>query len=97
MINYPDFMLYDHFNATFWARIEKIGLEKVQAMADEIKDFSKDLEDECIDGYREVESWNGKMIKGMRFTVKSMLVTDVGDGDGCVDHVLVTTKRPKVF
>ena len=95
MINYPDFMLYDHFNATFWARIEKIGLEKVQAMADEIKDFSKDLEDECIDGYREVESWNGKMIKGMRFTVKSMLVTDVGDG--CVDHVLVTTKRSKVF
>ena len=77
MINYPDFMLYDHFNATFWARIEKIGLEKVQAMADKIKQFSKDLEDECIGGYREVESWNGKMIKGMRFTVESMLVTDV--------------------
>ena len=66
-------MLYDHFNATFWARIERTGLEKVQEMAEKIKQFSKDLEDECIDGYREVESWNGKMIKGMKFIQDSKL------------------------
>lgn len=66
-------MLYDHFNATFWARIEKTGIEKVQAMAEKIKQFSKDLEDECIDGYREVESWNGKMIKGKKFIQVSRL------------------------
>ena len=60
-------MLYDHFNATFWARVEKVGLPVVQAMADKIKEYSKELEDNCIEGYRQVESWNGKMIKGNDF------------------------------
>ena len=65
VINYPDFMLYDHFNATFWARVERVGLENVQEMAEKIRIYSKELADECIDDYRSVKSWNGKMIKGM--------------------------------
>ena len=60
-------MLYDHFNATFWARVKNVGLPVVQAMADKIKEYSKELEDNCIEGYRQVESWNGKMIKGNDF------------------------------
>ena len=71
VINYPDFMLYDHFNATFWARVERVGLETVQEMAEKIRVYSKELADECIGGYRQVKSWNGKMIKGMNsFNIK---------------------------
>ena len=65
VINYPDFMLYDHFNATFWARVERVGLETVQEMAEKIRVYSKELADECIGGYKDVKSWNGKMIKGL--------------------------------
>merc|ERR1712168_225916 len=63
VINYPDFMLYDHFNSTFWNRVNAVGLNNVQEMAEKIRLHSKELADECIYDYREVESWNGKMIK----------------------------------
>ena len=26
LINYPDFMLYDYFNSTFWQKINSIGI-----------------------------------------------------------------------
>ena len=40
VINYPDFMLYEHFNATFWKRIHAVGLVRVQNMANEIQEYS---------------------------------------------------------
>ena len=67
VINYPDFMLYEHFNATFWSRIERIGFKNVQEMVQKIRIYSKKLADECVQDYREVENWNGKMIKGPEF------------------------------
>ena len=45
VINYSDFMVYDHFNAIFWARVERVGLETVQKMAEKICVFSKELAD----------------------------------------------------
>ena len=30
IFNYPDYMLYEYFNATLWAKINEIGLEKVK-------------------------------------------------------------------
>ena len=30
VFNYPDYMLYEHFNASLWARIDAIGLEKIE-------------------------------------------------------------------
>ena len=52
VINYPDFMLYEHFNRTFWAKIDERGLDIVQRRADEIKYQSELLADACQDGFR---------------------------------------------
>ena len=55
LINYPDFMLYDHFNTTFWAKINQIGLERIEKMADEIRVLSQKLEDDCVRGSRSLK------------------------------------------
>ena len=57
MINYPDYMLYNHFNETFWRKIEHVGFEKVKLMASEIKKLSKQLETECVDHYDGILLW----------------------------------------
>lgn len=62
LINYPDFMLYEHFNTTFWNKINQVGLDRVKEMADQITVKSKELEDKCVRGYRMVKAWNEKMI-----------------------------------
>jgi len=62
LINYPDFMLYEHFNSTFWNRVDEVGRARVESMAREIAIRSKELEVECVDGYRMIEAWNKKMI-----------------------------------
>ena len=62
LINYPDFMLYDHFNNTFWRKIEQVGLERVESMVEQIKNYSKNLEEKCVAGYGEMKAWNGKLI-----------------------------------
>merc|ERR1719277_660450 len=30
VFNYPDYMLYEHFNSTLWKKINEIGIEKVE-------------------------------------------------------------------
>ena len=52
VINYPDFMLYEHFNRTFWAKVHQIGLDNVQQRADMIKFKSEELAHNCTDGFR---------------------------------------------
>ena len=48
VLNYPDFMLYQHFNRTFWRKIEEVGFDTVQKMSAEIERLSEDLENECV-------------------------------------------------
>ena len=52
VINYPDFMLYEHFNRTFWAKVHQIGLDVVQQRANMIKSKSEELVQNCTDGFR---------------------------------------------
>lgn len=33
-------MLYEHFNNTFWEKVETIGVEKVESIAEEIRQYS---------------------------------------------------------
>ena len=61
VINYPDYMLYDHFNQTLWRKIDQIGLDKVHAMSVEIGRLSKQLENECVNGYVPIKLWNGRV------------------------------------
>ena len=61
-INYPDFMLYEHFNRTFWERIEEVGIERVTELASQITELSMQLETDCVSKYHEIKNWNGKMV-----------------------------------
>ena len=47
-INYPDFMLYEHFNATFWRKIEAVGVDRIEKLASEIRELSRKLETDCV-------------------------------------------------
>ena len=62
LINYPDFMLYEHFNTTFWNKVNEVGRSRVEEMAKEIATLSKELERDCVESYRVVQAWNKKMI-----------------------------------
>jgi hypothetical protein len=40
VINYPDFMLYEYFNDTFWERVHAVGLKKLEEKVLEIQSYS---------------------------------------------------------
>ena len=60
MINYPDYMLYNHFNETFWRKIEHVGFEKVKLMASEIKKTVKTVRNRVRRSLR----WNFTLERG---------------------------------
>ena len=51
--NRADFMLYQHFNATLWEKIEEIGFSKVEAEVNELRELVANLTDKCVAGYFE--------------------------------------------
>lgn len=61
--NYPDYMLYEHFNTTLWRKIDHVGLEKVESTVQKIKKLSEEIEKECVDGYRSIKLTNKKQAK----------------------------------
>ena len=42
VFNYPDYMLYEHFNSTLWKKINEIGIEKVE------QDWVRRLSFKCV-------------------------------------------------
>jgi len=63
IFNYPEVMLYEHFNATLWNKIKQIGLERVDEIANKIQSLSHELENECVEGYNQIRLANGKYAK----------------------------------
>ena len=63
VFNYPEYQLYEHFNATLWRKIDAIGLDRVQAITEEILKLSKQLEADCVSEYRQIRLANKKMAK----------------------------------
>ena len=61
--NYPEYQLYEHFNATLWRKIDAIGLDRVNAISNEIIQLSNQLETKCVAGYRQIRLGNNKMAK----------------------------------
>ena len=62
-VNFPDYLLYEHFNATFWRKVKQVGIQRVDAIAKEIRQLSQQLEDMCVNGYRQIKLWNGDLAK----------------------------------
>jgi len=48
-LNWPDFLLYEAANATLWRKIESLGVDVVNKVADEIKQKSSELSHACLD------------------------------------------------
>ena len=62
VVNYPDYMLYEHFNETFWSKVEKVGLKKLEKIVVEIQEYSKMYQEKCVERYQKKKSWNGQLI-----------------------------------
>ena len=82
LINYPDFMLYEHFNTTFWNKVNEAGRSRVEKMAKEIATLSQELERDCVESYRVLQGWNKKMISG------PVIRKEKEDDMNCVGSVL---------
>lgn len=46
--NAGDVMLYDHFNETFWKKVEAYGVEKMRREVDLLRARNEELRDKCI-------------------------------------------------
>ena len=55
-------MLYEHFNETFWSKVEKVGLKKLEKIVVEIQEYSKMYQEKCVERYQKKKSWNGQLI-----------------------------------
>ena len=50
--NKADVKLYDHFNKTFWKRVEAFGMDKMNQELEQFRIEAKKAEEECIDSYQ---------------------------------------------
>jgi hypothetical protein len=50
--NNADFKLYDHFNKTFWRRVDAFGREKMEQELESFRAEQKKAEEECIESYQ---------------------------------------------
>ena len=50
--NNADFKLYDHFNKTFWRRVEAFGRERMDQELESFRAEQKKAEEECIESYQ---------------------------------------------
>ncbi|XP_034458026.1 galactosylceramide sulfotransferase [Hippoglossus hippoglossus] len=54
--NGADWRLYQHFNATFWTRVESFGRERMKQEVDELRRRNAEMEAICIEGGNPVEA-----------------------------------------
>lgn len=52
-LNWPDYLLYQALNTTFWRRVDFYGEELVKERAEKIVELSNQISSECIDYERE--------------------------------------------
>lgn len=50
--NNADFQLYDHFNKTFWRRVDAFGRERMDAELESFRAEQKKAEELCIESYQ---------------------------------------------
>ena len=50
--NNADFQLYDHFNKTFWRRVDAFGRERMEAELESFRAEQKKAEELCIESYQ---------------------------------------------
>uniref|UniRef100_A0A3Q0SIW7 Galactose-3-O-sulfotransferase 1 n=1 Tax=Amphilophus citrinellus TaxID=61819 RepID=A0A3Q0SIW7_AMPCI len=62
--NGADWKLYQHFNATLWARVEAYGRERMKLEVEELRRRNAEMKDICIEGGRAVEA---QKIENSRF------------------------------
>lgn len=62
--NWADWKLYQHFNATFWARVEAYGRERMKRDVKELRKRNAEMKAICIQGKKAVEP---RDIKNSRF------------------------------
>lgn len=48
--NALDLLIYQHFNATFWKKVEKYGMERMKKDVIELRTKNEELKQECIAG-----------------------------------------------
>lgn len=60
MWNAIDWKLYQHFNITFWKKIEAYGIERIKEDVKELKRKNAEMKGICIDGGLAVEAHNIK-------------------------------------
>lgn len=58
--NGADWRLYQHFNATFWAKVDVYGREKMKREVEELRRRNAEMKDLCIEGEGAVEAKNIK-------------------------------------
>lgn len=49
--NRSDWLLYQHFNATLWRKIEQVGVEKVNREVIKLRKMVEHLTHKCVEGY----------------------------------------------
>lgn len=62
--NGADWKLYQHFNATFWAKVEAYGRGRMKQEVEELRGKNAEMKDICIEGGRAVEA---QRIQNRRF------------------------------
>lgn len=56
--NRADWKLYQHFNATFWSRVDVYGRERMKQEVNELRRRNAEMKDICIEGGNAVEAKN---------------------------------------
>ena len=64
--NKIDSALFDHFNKTFWKKVEAYGHDKMNYHLEQLRQMNDDLADKCIEGQGVVKS---ELVKDERFRV----------------------------
>ena len=68
-LNWPDFLFYQAFNASFWRKVEFYGETEVARVAEEIKSKSEQVSSDCIDTENRGDH---KMLEHVRLKVEKL-------------------------
>ena len=75
--NSGDVKLYNHFNKTFWRKVESYGFKQMERHVKILKNYNKFLYDQCVDDViNDPNVWHPKNVKINTLKVKESMVNN---------------------